>query len=172
MSYYGSWMTRGHTSHIGGIGTVIEPFMGFCLDYVVLSNFCAGCEMGPNENDPSFGNWKKDHQCQKNTEKKSVKMEVEAALILFKRSLEQHNLRYTTIMNDGDSHHPTFALQEENVYDYLQIDKEDCVNHVQKRMGTAWRNLVSKNKASGLQSLGGKGRLTADLITRLSSYNG
>ncbi|KAH7954497.1 hypothetical protein HPB49_019203 [Dermacentor silvarum] len=170
VSYDGSWMTRGHTSHIG-VGAVIELFTGLCLDYVVLSNFCAGCETGPNENDPSFGNWKKNHQCPKNTEKKSGEMEVEATLILFKRSLERHNLRYTTILSDGDSR-TYLALQEEKVYGYLQIDKEDCVNHVQKRMGTALRNLVSKSKASGLQSLGGKGRLTADLITRLSSYYG
>ncbi|KAH7986869.1 hypothetical protein HPB49_026260 [Dermacentor silvarum] len=98
-------------------------------------------------------------------------MEVEATLILFKCSLERHNLGYATILSDGDSR-SYLSLQEENVYGYLQIDKEDCVNHVQKLMGTALRNLVSKNKASGLQSLGGKGQLTADLITRLSSYYG
>lgn len=170
VSYDGSWMTRGHSSHIG-VGTVIELFTGLCLDYVVLSNFCAGCETGPKESDPSFDSWKKDHKCQKNTDKKSGEMEVEAALILWKRSLERHNLRYTTVLSDGDSR-TYLALQEEKVYGYIEIEKEDCVNHVQKRMGTALRNLVSRSKASGLQSLGGKGRLTADLITRLSSYYG
>lgn len=98
-------------------------------------------------------------------------MEVEAALILWKRSLKRHSLRYTTVLSDGDSR-TYLALQEEKVYGYIEVEKEDCVNHVQKRMGTALRNLVSRSKASGFQSLGGKGRLTADLITRLSSYYG
>lgn len=49
----GSWMTSGHSSHIG-VSTVVEPFTGLCLDYVVLSNFSMGCETGPNEGDPSF----------------------------------------------------------------------------------------------------------------------
>lgn len=38
VSYDGSWMTRGHSSHIG-VRTVIELFTGFILDYIVLSNF-------------------------------------------------------------------------------------------------------------------------------------
>ncbi|KAH7964742.1 hypothetical protein HPB49_001089 [Dermacentor silvarum] len=45
VSFDGSWMTRGHSSHIG-VGAVIELFTGLVLDYVVLSNFCAGCERG------------------------------------------------------------------------------------------------------------------------------
>lgn len=39
-------------------------------------------------------------------------------------------------------------------------------------MSTALRNLVSKHKSPGLESLSGKGRLTADLINKLSSYYG
>ncbi|KAH7979611.1 hypothetical protein HPB49_010123 [Dermacentor silvarum] len=57
VSYDGSWMTRGHTSHIG-VSTVIELFSGLVLDFVVLSNFCAGCESRPKESDPSYGAWK------------------------------------------------------------------------------------------------------------------
>lgn len=170
VSYDGSWMTRGHSSHIG-VGTVIELISGLVLDYVVLSNFCAGCESGPKEGDPSYVKWKEDHVCQRNTTKKSGEMEVEAGLILFKRSLELYNLRYTTVLSDGDSR-TYLALQEEKVYGYIPIAKEDCVNHVKKRMGTALRNLVSKHKSPGLESLSGKGRLTADLINKLSSYYG
>lgn len=70
------------------------------------------------------------------------------------------------------------ALQKEKVYGYMEIDKEDGVNHVQNvnhvrcESCAALGNLVSKSKASGLQSLGKKGRLTAELITLLSSYYG
>ncbi|KAH9365874.1 hypothetical protein HPB48_022866 [Haemaphysalis longicornis] len=53
VSYDGSWMTRGHSSHIG-VGTVIELFTVLVLDYVVPSNFCAGCERAPKESDPAY----------------------------------------------------------------------------------------------------------------------
>lgn len=49
VSYDGSWMTHGQSSHIGA-GTAVELLTGLVLDYVVLSNFCAACERGPKEN--------------------------------------------------------------------------------------------------------------------------
>lgn len=98
-------------------------------------------------------------------------MEVEAGLILFQRSLQKHNLRYTTILCDGDSR--TFeAIKQARTYGFVEVQKEDCVNHVQKRMGTALRNLVKNHKTEDGRSLGGKGRLTADLIKKLSLYYG
>ncbi|XP_077511721.1 uncharacterized protein LOC144122078 [Amblyomma americanum] len=169
VSYDGTWMTRGHSSHIC-VGTVIELFSGLVLDFVVLSNFCAACERGPKEDDPNYLTWKENHVCQKNSEKKAGEMEVEAGLILFQRSLQQNNLRYTTVLSDGDSR--TFlALQEAKVYGFIPINKEECINHVQKRMGTALRNLVAKHRDSP-DRISGKGRLTGDLITKLTSYYG
>lgn len=169
VSYDGTWMTRGHSSHIG-IGAVIELFTGYVSDYVVLSNFCLGCEVGPKPDSDGYAEWKVTHQCQKNTDSKAGHVEVEAGL-LFQRSLDRHGLRYTTILCDGDSR--TFgAIKEAKVYGFINIEKEDCVNHVQKRMGTAVRNLVQKQKGEGKQSLGGRGRLTNELITRLSAYYG
>ncbi|KAH7977881.1 hypothetical protein HPB49_003833 [Dermacentor silvarum] len=61
-------MIHGHTSHIG-VGTVIELFSGLVLDFVVLSNFCVGCESGPKESDPSYGAWKDGHKCQNSNKK-------------------------------------------------------------------------------------------------------
>lgn len=70
-------------------------------------------------------------------------------------------------MSDGDS--ATFsALVQENVYGLVPISKEECLNHVQKRMGTALRNLVQKSD----KALGGKGRLTKALINKLTDYYG
>ncbi|XP_077494020.1 uncharacterized protein LOC144104733 [Amblyomma americanum] len=168
VSFDGSWMTRGHSSRIG-VGAVIELFTGLVLDYVVFSNFCAGCERGPKDDDPSYQAWSDSHLCQKNTDKKSGEMEVQAGLVLFERSWEKHGLRYTTVLSDGDSR--TFlALQESSVYGYIKIQKEDCTNHVQKRMGTALRNAIAKHKGNAKESLSGKGKLTGDLVTKLTSY--
>lgn len=60
VSFDGSWHTRGHTSHIG-VATVIEVFSGYVLDYVVLSNFCLGCECGPKPESPEYAEWKSKH---------------------------------------------------------------------------------------------------------------
>ncbi|KAH7961600.1 hypothetical protein HPB52_010718 [Rhipicephalus sanguineus] len=98
-------------------------------------------------------------------------MEVEAAKILFGRSLEKHGLRYTTMLCDGDSR-AFNSLQEEKVYGFVPIEKEDCVNHIHKRMGAALRNLLQKSKGEGRPSLGGKGKLTAELVTKLTNYYG
>ncbi|KAH7945683.1 hypothetical protein HPB49_013992 [Dermacentor silvarum] len=98
-------------------------------------------------------------------------MEPEAAVALFERSLSRHGLRYTTMLCDGDSR--SFrALEEAKVYGYINVEKEDCINHVQKRMGTALRNLIQKHKTEHGESLSGKGRLTGDLITKLTNYYG
>ncbi|KAH7940682.1 hypothetical protein HPB49_003547 [Dermacentor silvarum] len=72
-------------------------------------------------------------------------MEVEAALILFRRSLERYKLRYTKVLCDGDSR-SYLALQADKVYGCIPIKKEDCVNHVQKCMGTALRNCVAEHR--------------------------
>ncbi|XP_075734797.1 uncharacterized protein LOC142775982 [Rhipicephalus microplus] len=164
--YDETWHKHGHTSHIG-VGAIIEYHTGLILDAVVLSNQCLGCQVGPKAGDADYACWLENHVCQKNTDSKSGRMEVEAAIILFSRSLSKHNLHYTTLVSDGNS--ATFsALVQENVYGLVPISKEECLNHVQKRMGTALRNLVQKSD----KALGGKGRLTKALIDKLTDYYG
>ena len=82
-------------------------------------------------------------------------MEVGAAEMLWDRSLNR-GFRYTTMVSDGDSR--TFnRLTEMKVYgDDITIAKEECVNHVAKRMGTALRKLTTQTKKTGV-TLGGRG---------------
>ena len=63
------------------------------------------------------------------------------------RSIERHTFRYTKILSDGDS--KAFnAVTSLNQYGTdIQIQKEDCENHVSKRKGTALRN-QGKDKIS------------------------
>lgn len=72
-------------------------------------------------------------------------METKAAEILWKRSTG-YNFRYTTIISDGDP--SVFAhIQQLNVYGPdVVIVKEECINHVAKRLGTGLRNVVSTAK--------------------------
>ncbi|KAH9366943.1 hypothetical protein HPB48_002458 [Haemaphysalis longicornis] len=43
---------------------------------------------------------------------------VEAALIMFKRSLSKNGLQYTTVMSDGDSR-TMHGLKEKGVYGFI-----------------------------------------------------
>ncbi|KAH7972452.1 hypothetical protein HPB52_012440 [Rhipicephalus sanguineus] len=158
------------------------------VDMKVLNNFfaqakCDKCdakslsvrkatdkEYGLAPQDEGYTDWLATHECQRNIECNSGRMEVEAALTMFQRSWAKHGLRYTTVLSDGDSR--TFhALSEAEVYGFIQIDKKDCINHVHKRMGAALRNLVDKKKAQG-ESLGGRGKLTQEKIKKIANYYG
>lgn len=74
------------------------------------------------------------------------------------------------MLSDGDS--KTFhALTEQAVYDFIKVEKKDCVNHVHKRMGAALRALIDKKIAQS-EPLGGKGQLTQDIIKKIMNYYG
>ncbi|KAH7956768.1 hypothetical protein HPB52_012553 [Rhipicephalus sanguineus] len=70
---------------------------------------------------------------------KEGRMEVEAALQLFGRSISKNDLRYTNVICDGDRR-TYVALCNDKTYGFIPLTKEDCVNHVQKRMGSALRS--------------------------------
>ncbi|CAN8014554.1 unnamed protein product [Ixodes persulcatus] len=169
--YDGTWKKRGRTSHIG-VGCIVEVYTGLVIDHIVLCNLCLVCSLGPKPEDEGYSAWFAEHkpECKKNIDCNSGRMEVEAALIMFRRSFEKHGLRYTTVLFDGDSR-TYHALTEDAVYGFVEIEKKDCLNHVHKRMGSALRTLVDKKKAQG-EALGGKGRLTQDRIKRITNYYG
>ncbi|GBO32684.1 hypothetical protein AVEN_95306-1 [Araneus ventricosus] len=70
--------------------------------------------------------------------KSSDSMEVKAAIKLWER-FESNGLRYTSLLSDGDSE-AFLDLNEGKIYGrQVEIKKEECVNHVSKRMGTDLR---------------------------------
>lgn len=177
VSFDGTWHRRGHSS-LYGIGCVIDILTGLVIDYIVLSKYCHMCEVSKEElnpESPEFHIWYESHKssgcCDKNYEGSSNAMEVYAANILWSRSIKECEMRYTTILSDGDA--KTFLhLKERNIYgDEFEITKEECINHVAKRLGTALRNKVKECKMKGI-SIGGKrkGSLTENIISRLSNY--
>ena len=104
-------------------------------------------------------------------------MEVQSASDIFSRSSEHRNLKYTTFAGDGDT--DCFVKVQEcvkNRYDdsYL-IAKEESIGHAQKRLGTDLREVKKKNKCDKLEdgkSVGGKNRLTNQVIDRMQNYGG
>ncbi|GFU39371.1 uncharacterized protein TNCV_1716441 [Trichonephila clavipes] len=79
--------------------------------------------------------------------------------------------RYITVLSDGDC--KTFNyLCEKKVYGPdIVIKKEECINHVSKRLGTALRSTSKDCRAQGI-SLGGKahGSLKEATIKKLTTY--
>lgn len=175
VSYDGTWQKRGHTS-LYGIGAVIDIATGVVLDYEVLSKYCPECTSAArdlHEKSAEFEIWQRGHKscCQNNFDGSSCSMEMCAALILWKRSIEKNKMRYTTVLSDGDAKTHQH-LNEHNVYGPgISINKEECINHVAKRLGTALRNKIKEWRIKGVTISGRKrGNLTDATITKLQNY--
>ncbi|GFT52539.1 uncharacterized protein TNCV_14961 [Trichonephila clavipes] len=145
VSFDGTWLTRGHTSLIG-VGCVIDMLTGYVVDFEVMSKVCRHCSVAKNklgQSSAEFSIWYEGHksECDINHLDSSTPMEMEAALTLWKRSTSL-GFRYITVLSDGDC--KTFNyLCEKKVYGPdIVIKKEECINHVSKRLGTALRSTV------------------------------
>ena len=173
----GTWQKRGFSSLFGAV-FVIAYETGKVVDYIALSKHCAGCKLWDDRDKSSteYAKWKANHDCAINFSGSAGAMEPIGTLKIFQRSLD-HCLRYKSLISDGDS--KTFSLLEsKQVYGTDSDDKIvklDCIGHVQKRLGTALRNLKAQyrgKKLSDGKSIGGAGRLTDLLINSLQNYYG
>ena len=170
----GTWQKRGRIS-LFGVVVVIAWLTGQVLDVEVLSKHCGACKMHEHLSSDEFEEWYADHEedCECNYKGSSNAMEIEGVKRIWVRSVYDLKLRYTTYIGDGDV--KTFAILTE-LQPYgpnVTIIKHECVGHVQKRLGTALRNL----KKSGALGDDGrpvkfKGRLTNDAIKALNVYYG
>ena len=102
ISYDGTWHKRGYSSHYG-VGAVVDNDSGLILDTHTESNYYRGCDKAPPL--ASFTAWNESHKksCNKNFDGTSNAMEVEAAAVIFARSVRQRKLIYGTMLCDGDS---------------------------------------------------------------------
>ena len=151
---------------------VISIDTGEVMDYHVLSKVCQKCSIKKKKvTNEEFEEWLLEHDCDINFVGSSPAMESEGAVVLWKRSLENHNMRYRWMVSDGDS--KAFSSVEE-IYDGIKVEKLDCVGHVQKRMGKHLLNLKSttKGKLDDGHTIGGRGRLTEARIKKLQKYYG
>ena len=175
VSYDASWMTRGHKSYYG-YGSVIDLITHLVIDYEVLSLYCHGCTTVGDHMDKAsadYATWKASHVCNKNFEGTPGGMDAAIAEVLWRRSERRHGFRYVTVLSDGDA--KTFNhLVSLNVYgEDCTITKEECINHVSKRLGTALRKVAAEGRQEGVVTGGrGYGKLTAATITKLTKYYG
>ncbi|GFR73889.1 hypothetical protein ElyMa_000415600 [Elysia marginata] len=143
VSYDGTWHKWEHSSHFG-VGVVIDCKSGFVLDTQVLSNYCHGCEVGPKPESPLYLQRRAKHSCQKNFDGSSNAMETEAAVAIFRRSIHQRGLVYSKMLCDGDLK-ANRKINEGKMYGF-EVVKEDCVNHISKRMFNALETVKNSNK--------------------------
>ncbi|GFO09344.1 hypothetical protein PoB_003584900 [Plakobranchus ocellatus] len=174
VSFDGTWGKRGYTSKTGA-GAVIEVRTGLVIDYHICSLHCQLCSVNKGKmTDGEFDQWLQQHKdsgaCTQNYSGTSGGMEVRCAKVLWGRSLD-HSMRYTEFVSDGDA--KVFqSLCELNPYgDDCAIVKEECVNHVAKRLGSGLRTLKS-TLAKQKITIGGRavGSLTDDKIGKLQAF--
>ena len=163
----GTWQKRGFSS-LNGVFVAISIDNGKVIDIEPMNRHCKPCSMkeGLKKSDPVvYQEWKNSHICRFNYQGSAGGMECEGAKQVFKRSVNEYNLRYTQFLGDGDS--KSFLSVQGTYGDNVEIKKLECVGHYQKRVGTRLRNLKKKEKG-----LGGRGKLTDAVIDRLQNFFG
>lgn len=164
----GSWKRRGFSS-LYGVATLIGSISGKVIDLVIKSSFCKSCtQWSCKEGTPEFEKWQENHaeDCAKNHSGSAGKMEVDGIKEMFCRSITKFKCKYMQYIGDGDSKTYKAVLDANPYGSDFQVEKKECVGHVEKRMGTRLRNLKKKEK------LNGKGSLTGELIKKLTIYYG
>ncbi|GFU88214.1 uncharacterized protein TNCV_846071 [Trichonephila clavipes] len=121
------------------------------IDVEVLSSYCKGCDRWKSlKYGTAYQEWKKSHEpyCVKNHSGSSNKMEVEGMKRFFKRSLLERNAKYVKYIGDGDT--KTFS-ELQNTVSY-NLEKNECVGNIQKRMGAKLRRLKLMNRGKNYQT--------------------
>ncbi|GFS64115.1 uncharacterized protein TNCV_3944891 [Trichonephila clavipes] len=150
VSYDGTWQKQGHTSNLG-LGIIIDVLSGLVLDFEVLLKYCQNCVVAGRDmgvDSAEFHIWQKGHvdECGKNFDGTSGEMEMHAALIVWRRSISDCQMRFVSMLSDDDS--KTFQfLSDYKIYGSdTKIEKEECLNHIAKRLGTSLRNKMKEWK--------------------------
>ncbi|XP_014472349.1 PREDICTED: uncharacterized protein LOC106743225 isoform X2 [Dinoponera quadriceps] len=169
----GTWKKRGFSS-LFGVSTLIEKYSGKVIDAMVMNSFCGACNLWKklkNTEPEKYEAWYADHEseCSINHTGSSGKMEIDAIIAMFLRSIEKHGVKYLTYVGDGDSKTFNGILKAEPYGNDSPVIKKECVGHVEKRMGTRLRNVKKNNKGIGGK---GQGKLTDKLIIEMTKCYG
>jgi len=169
----GTWKKRGFSS-LFGVSTLIGKYSGKVIDAMVMSSFCGGCNLWKTlkKTEPEkYEAWYADHEseCSINHTGSSGKMEIDAIVAMFLRSIEKHGVKYSTYVGDGDSKTFNGILKAEPYGHDSPVVKKECVGHVEKRMGTRLRNAIKNNK--GISGKGA-GKLTGKVIVEMTRFYG
>ncbi|KAK2182012.1 hypothetical protein NP493_372g05029 [Ridgeia piscesae] len=159
-----------------GIGSVIDMITCLVIDYAVLSLYCHGCSTVGDHMDKDndeYREWKMAHECNKNFHGTPGAMDAAFAEILWRHSEQRHGFCYVTVLSDSDAKTYNHIVDLYVYGDDCPVTKEEFVNHVSKRLGTALRKLAPEGRQEGVISGGkGYGKLTSTAIVQLQKYYG
>ena len=104
-------------------------------------------------------------------------MEKDDVIEMYLRSIEKNGSKYGVYVSDGDTNSFGAVVDAlKNKYgDEYQVRKEDCIGHIQKRMGNSPRKYKNNSKGTLLsdnKSDGGSGRLTDKIVDKIQTYYG
>lgn len=160
----GSWQRRGHVS-LNGIVSLTSADTTKVLDIHVMSKYC----LCPNKSIQQHL-----ESCTANYIGTSGGMEVSGAICLFQRSVPLYNVRYLEYLGDGDTIAYKSVYEAKPYGPDVDINRIECVGHVQKRMGSRLMSVRCKTKnllADG-KKLTGKNRLTELAVKKLQIFYG
>ncbi|GFU33616.1 uncharacterized protein TNCV_1797991 [Trichonephila clavipes] len=158
-----TWHKRGYSS-LNGVVCATSVENGKVIDFEALTKYCSSCK----------GKKKPCENCAKNYEGFSGGMECRGVLSIFQRSETSRKACYTQYLGDGDSK-GFLTIKEAKVYGDTEVEKLECVGHVQKRMGTRLRNILKMSKGIKLsngENISGRGRLTLKEVDSIQHYYG
>ncbi|XP_076664576.1 uncharacterized protein LOC143366957 [Andrena cerasifolii] len=114
-------------------------------------------------------NLRKQHEsvCESNDAGSAGKMEVDGIVEMIQRSVQLHQLKYVIYIGDGDCKTYKGIVDSQPYGPDITILKKEYIGHIQKRMGNRLRN-IKKAK----EGLGERGKLTANLIDKLTKHYG
>ncbi|GFT39584.1 uncharacterized protein TNCV_1862151 [Trichonephila clavipes] len=98
-------------------------------------------------------------------------MEVEGIKRIFRRSVLERNTKYVKYIGDGDT--KIFPELQSTVS--YNLEKIECVGHIQKWMGARLRKMKLMNRGKKLpdgKSISGKNHLTDKFIDKFTTYYG
>ena len=172
-SFDGTWQRRGFSS-LNGVVSCISN--GKVIDYEVLTKVCRFCQYWKKfKSSEEFEEWKIHHNCDINHIGSAGAMESAGVISIFNRSKESRCLRYMRYLGDGDT--KSFKdVVNANAYPEKEPPiKEECIGHVQKKVGARLRSLNLKYKGANLEDgkkLTGPGRMTERVMNTLQNYYG
>ncbi|GFX23734.1 uncharacterized protein TNCV_3596761 [Trichonephila clavipes] len=159
----GTWHKRGYSS-LNGVVCATSVENGKVIDFEALTKYCSSCK----------GKKKPCENCAKNYKGFSGGMECRGVLNIFQRSETSRKACYTQYLGDGGSK-GFLTIKEAKVYGDTEVEKLECVGHVQKRMGTRLRNILKMSKGIKLsdgKNISGRGRLTLKEVDSIQHYYG
>ena len=164
----GTWQKRGFSS-LHGVATLIGMKTGKVIDIIVKSSYCKVCEFLKKNQDENTEDRRKQHEavCESNHAGSAGKMEIGGIVEMFQRSVQLHQLKYVNYIGDGDCKTYKGIVDSQPYGLDITILKKECIGPIQKRMGNRLRNIKKAKKG-----FGGRGKLTANLIDKLTTYYG